>query len=56
MLYLHLSESTLFNVKSVFKFLNHGVSASEMYTLITFLGMEMLFIKQCSLKVLSDNK
>ena len=56
MLYLYLSESTLFNVKSVFKFLNHGVSALEMYTLITFLGMEMLFIKQCSLKVLSDNK
>ena len=39
-----------FNVKSVFKFLNLGFYMSEIYRIITFLGIEILFIKQCPLK------
>ena len=38
----------LFNVKSLFRFRNYGFSESEIY--ITFLGIQILFIKQWTLK------
>ena len=52
-LYLYLSGSTFvfsftdpnkqfFNIKFVFKFLNHGLSMLEVNRFITFLGIEML--------------
>ena len=41
----------LFNLKSVFKFHNHGVSVWEMYRFIIFLGIEIYFIKQCLLNL-----
>ena len=45
-----------FNVKSVFKFFNHGFSIEEIYRFITFLEIEiLLFIKQCPLKFMSGN-
>ena len=64
--YLYLSRSAFLvsftepnkqlpNVKSVFKFFNYGVNVSEIYRFITFLGIEILFIKQCSLKFMSGN-
>ena len=45
------------SVKSVFKFLNYGVSMSEIYRFIFFLEIEKLcFTKQCPLKFLCANK
>ena len=51
------SNKPLFNVKSMFKFVNHGLSVQEMYRFITFLGIEiLLFIKPCPLKFKSGNR
>ena len=44
------------NVKHVFKFLNDVPSVQEICRFITLLEIEVLFIKQCPLKFLSDNK
>ena len=47
----------LSNLKSVFKFLNHGISVLEIYKFTTYLRIEMLFfVKQCRLKFTSHNK
>ena len=47
----------LFNVKSLSKFLNYGVSGKKYIDLLLFLGTEiLLFIKQCPLKFMSGNK
>ena len=47
----------LFNIKSPIKFLNHGISVSEIYSFVTVLRIEiLLFIKQCQLKVMPGNK
>ena len=45
----------LSNVKSMFKFLNRGISMKEIYRFITLLGIQILFIKQCLLKFMFDN-
>ena len=44
------------DVKYMFKFLNGGPSVQEICRFITLLEIEVLFIKQCPLKFLSDNK
>ena len=44
------------NVKPVFKFLNCEFSVSEIYKFITFLEIEILFIKQYPLKFMSRCK
>ena len=49
------SNKQLSNVKSVFKFLNHGISMKEIYRFITLLGIQISFIKQCLLKFMFDN-
>ena len=47
----------LFNVKSLSKFLNYGVSVKKYIDLLLFLGTEiLLFIKQCPLKFMSGNR
>ena len=49
--------SQLLNIISVFKYLNHGFSMSEIYRLVAFLEIGvLLFIKQCPLKFMSGNK
>ena len=53
----YLCKIYLFNVKFMFKFLNHGLSAKEIHRFITFLGIGiLLFIRRCPLKFLSGNK
>ena len=49
------SNMQLFNVKSVFTFRNCGFSVQQLYRFITFLRIEILFIKQCPLKLMSGN-
>ena len=44
------------NIKSVFKFLNQWFRVQEIYRFITFLVIEILFIKQCTTKLMSGNK
>ena len=49
----------LFNVRSVFSFLNFGFSLYEIYRFITFtfLGIEVLFfVNKCLLNFMSGNK
>ena len=45
----------IFNVKSIFKFLNNGLNVQEIYIFITFLGTQILFTKQYQLKFMSGN-
>ena len=47
-------DKQFFNLKSVFNFLTY-IDYIEIYRFITFLGIEILFIKKCPLKFMSGN-
>ena len=67
LLFLYLSRSAFLvsftdpnkqlpKVKSMFKFLSCKFSVQEIYRFSTFLGIEILFTKQCLLKFMSSKK